>query len=135
MDTYAWIGLGLLAIGALLYRTRAVPEEELRAAAPRAAATPTRAPEPAPPSDAPWPAAGQCAQGHHPGSVTLHLREAGYRKIDAIKAVRSITGVSLKAAKDLIETPDAIVLLQVAEPIAASAERALAGAGCVTRRA
>src|SRR3972149_9558850 len=41
------------------------------------------------------------------------LRDFGQKKIEVIKAVRQISGLGLKEAKDLVETPVAIIASQV----------------------
>ena len=53
------------------------------------------------------PAAGQAAGGgdaaEEKSEVELHLASAGEKKINVIKEVRTITGLGLKEAKDLVE--------------------------------
>ena len=53
------------------------------------------------------PAAGQAAGGgdaaEEKSEFELHLASAGEKKINVIKEVRTITGLGLKEAKDLVE--------------------------------
>lgn len=134
MDVYVAMGLLFAAVAAWLYRQGAQPPSELRP--PQTATKPnaTRAPEPAAEAPATWPIAGQTAQGQAPGRHTLRLDAAGARKIDAVKAVRQVTGVGLKQAKDLIDAPDSILLLLVDAPSADRAEALFVAAGMQVTR-
>ena len=49
------------------------------------------------------PAAGGAAAAEEKTAFNLHLEAAGDKKIDVIKVVRTITGLGLKEAKDLVE--------------------------------
>ena len=49
------------------------------------------------------PAAGGAAAGEEPTEFDVVLTEAGPNKINVIKEVRTITGLGLKEAKDLVE--------------------------------
>lgn len=49
------------------------------------------------------PAAGAAAPAEEKSEFTVELTEAGANKISVIKAVREITGVGLKEAKDLVD--------------------------------
>ena len=44
-----------------------------------------------------------CRSGRSEGRVHRHAAAAGDKKINVIKAVREITGLGLKEAKDLVE--------------------------------
>ncbi|CAL9492543.1 hypothetical protein SUDANB96_03298 [Streptomyces sp. enrichment culture] len=57
------------------------------------------------------------------------LADAGDRKIQVIKAVRELTALGLKEAKDLVETAPAPALERVSKEDAAEAARALKAAG------
>src|SRR5262249_48945230 len=48
-------------------------------------------------------------------SFTVHLAASGDKKIDVIKAVREITGLGLKEAKDLVEGAPQVVKEGVAK--------------------
>jgi large subunit ribosomal protein L7/L12 len=49
------------------------------------------------------PAAGPAAPVEEKTEFTVVLAKAGEKKIDVIKAIREITGLGLKEAKDLVE--------------------------------
>ncbi len=49
------------------------------------------------------PAAGPAAAAEEKTEFNVELKEAGPNKIQVIKAVREITGLGLKEAKDLVE--------------------------------
>lgn len=57
------------------------------------------------------------------------LKDVGPKKIDVIKAIRQITNLGLKDAKDLAETPGAKVLEQVSKEAAQDAKAKLEAAG------
>lgn len=57
------------------------------------------------------------------------LKELGPKKIDVIKAVRQITSLGLKDAKDLAETKDAKILEQAGKESAQDAKSKLEAAG------
>jgi large subunit ribosomal protein L7/L12 len=57
------------------------------------------------------------------------LKDVGPKKIDVIKAVRQITSLGLKDAKDLAETAGAKVLEGVGKDAAQDAKSKLEGAG------
>lgn len=57
------------------------------------------------------------------------LKDVGPKKIDVIKAVRQITSLGLKDAKDLAETAGAKVLENVGKEAAQDAKSKLEGAG------
>jgi large subunit ribosomal protein L7/L12 len=60
---------------------------------------------------------------------TVVLAEAGANKVNAIKAVRAITGLGLKEAKDLVESAPATVKDAVSKDDAAKFKKELEDAG------
>ena len=60
---------------------------------------------------------------------TVVLAEAGANKVNAIKAVRAITGLGLKEAKDLVESAPATVKDGVSKDEAAKYKKELEEAG------
>ena len=60
---------------------------------------------------------------------TVVLKAAGEKKVEVIKAVRAITGLGLKEAKDLVEAAPKPILEKVARDVAAKAKEALEAAG------
>ena len=59
----------------------------------------------------------------------LVLKEHGAKKIDVIKAIRQVTSLGLKDAKEVSETPGAVVLEAVAKEAAEEAKKKLEEAG------
>jgi len=59
----------------------------------------------------------------------VHIADFGANKINVIKAVRELTGLGLKEAKDLVETPNAKVKEGVSKEEADKAKAALEAAG------
>ncbi|MGD8554305.1 MAG: 50S ribosomal protein L7/L12 [Anaerolineales bacterium] len=57
------------------------------------------------------------------------LKDVGPKKIDVIKAIRQITTLGLKDAKDLAETPEGKVLEQAGKEAATDAKSKLEAAG------
>ena len=57
------------------------------------------------------------------------IKEAGPKKIEVIKAIRQLTSLGLKEAKDLAETPDGKVLEGVGKEAATDAKSKLEAAG------
>jgi large subunit ribosomal protein L7/L12 len=57
----------------------------------------------APVAAAAAPAAGAAAAVEEQTEFTVVLKSAGEKKVEVIKAVRAITGLGLKEAKDLVE--------------------------------
>ncbi len=57
------------------------------------------------------------------------LKDIGPKKIDVIKAIRQITSLGMKDAKDMAETPGAKVLEQVGKESAQEAKNKLETAG------
>ena len=59
------------------------------------------------------------------------LKDAGPKKIEVIKAIRQLTSLGLKEAKELAETPDSKVLEGVSKDAAEDAKGKLEEAGAV----
>jgi large subunit ribosomal protein L7/L12 len=59
------------------------------------------------------------------------LKEIGPKKIEVIKAVRALTSLGLKEAKDLVEGAPSTVLEQTGKDAAADAKKQLEEAGAV----
>ena len=59
------------------------------------------------------------------------LKEAGAKKLDVIKAVREITGLGLKDAKDLVEGAPKVVKEAAPKEMAESIKKQLEDAGAV----
>jgi len=59
----------------------------------------------------------------------VHIADVGANKINVIKAVRELTGLGLKEAKDLVETPNAKVKEGVSKEESDKAKAALEAAG------
>jgi large subunit ribosomal protein L7/L12 len=57
------------------------------------------------------------------------LKDVGPKKIDVIKAIRQITQLGLKDAKELAETSGAKIMEQVGKDVAQDAKSKLEGAG------
>ena len=57
------------------------------------------------------------------------IKEPGPKKIEVIKAIRQLTSLGLKEAKDLAETPDGKVLEGVGKEAATDAKSKLETAG------
>lgn len=57
------------------------------------------------------------------------IKDAGPKKIEVIKAIRQLTNLGLKEAKDLAETPDGKVLEAVSKESAQDAKGKLEAAG------
>jgi large subunit ribosomal protein L7/L12 len=60
---------------------------------------------------------------------TVTLKDVGAKKIEVIKAIRQLTNLGLKEAKDLAESPNAKVLEGVGKDAAEDAKKKLAEAG------
>ena len=60
---------------------------------------------------------------------TVVIKDLGPKKIDVIKAIRQITNLGLKEAKDLAETPNAKVLEAAGKEAAMDAKGTLEAAG------
>ena len=63
----------------------------------------------APVAMAAGPAAAAAAPAEEQTEFTVILKSAGEKKVEVIKAVRAITGLGLKEAKDLVESAPATV--------------------------
>lgn len=61
------------------------------------------------------PAGGEAAAAEEKTSFTVELTDAGSQKIAVIKAVREITGLGLKDAKDLVDKAPAPIKENVAK--------------------
>jgi len=59
------------------------------------------------------------------------LKETGPKKIDVIKAIRKLTSLGLKEAKEVAETPGAKILEGVSKEAAEEAKKDLEAAGAV----
>jgi large subunit ribosomal protein L7/L12 len=59
----------------------------------------------------------------------LVLKDHGAKKIDVIKAIRQVTSLGLKDAKEVSETPGAVVLEAVSKEAAEEAKKKLEEAG------
>ncbi len=65
----------------------------------------------------------------------VKLTEVGAKKINVIKAVRAITPLGLKEAKDLVESAPVVVLEQVSKESADDAKEQLEAAGAAVELA
>lgn len=52
----------------------------------------------------PMPGAGGAAEAEEAASVSVFIKDPGAKKIEVIKAVREVTGLALKEAKDMVES-------------------------------
>tara|TARA_Y100001970_G_scaffold289963_1_gene421957 strand:+ start:922 stop:1290 length:369 start_codon:yes stop_codon:yes gene_type:complete len=75
------------------------------------------------------PAAGAAAPAEEKSEFTIFLAAAGDKKINVIKEVRSITGLGLKEAKDLVEGAPKEVKKGVSKKDAEEAKKKLETAG------
>jgi len=78
---------------------------------------------------APAPAAGAAAPAEEKSEFTIFLSASGDKKINVIKEVRSITGLGLKEAKDLVEGAPKEVKKGVPKKEAEEAKKKLEAAG------
>jgi large subunit ribosomal protein L7/L12 len=86
----------------------------------------------APMAMAAMPAGGAAGAGEAAEEQTefdVVIKDVGPKKIDVIKAIRQITSLGLKDAKDLAETADAKVLEAAAKDMAQDAKGKLEAAG------
>jgi len=81
------------------------------------------------------PAAGAAAGGGEAAAVeeqtefTVNLKSAGAQKIQVIKEVRTITGLGLKEAKDLVDGAPSTVKDKISKEEAENIKKQLEGAG------
>ena len=75
------------------------------------------------------PAAGAAAPAEEKTEFTVILKSAGEKKVEVIKAVRAITGLGLKEAKDLVEGAPQNVKEAVSKDDAAKFKKDLEAAG------
>ena len=75
------------------------------------------------------PAAGAAAPAEEKTEFTIFLAAAGDKKINVIKEVRSITGLGLKEAKDLVEGAPKEVKKGISKKEADEAKKKLEAAG------
>ena len=75
------------------------------------------------------PAAAGAAAGEEKSEFTVFLAATGDKKINVIKEVRSITGLGLKEAKDLVEAAPKEVKAGVAKKDAEEMKKKLEAAG------
>lgn len=74
-------------------------------------------------------AGGEAAAGEEKTEFTIHLAEVGDKKVNVIKAVREITGLGLKEAKDLVDGAPKDIKEDVAKDEAEEAKKKLEDAG------
>ena len=75
--------------------------------------------------------AGSAAEEEEQSEFNVVLKEIGDKKINVIKAVRSVTTLGLKEAKDLVESAPVNVKEAVGKEDAEAAKTALEEAGAV----
>ena len=75
------------------------------------------------------PAAGAAEPAEEKTEFDVVIKEPGPKKIEVIKAIRQLTSLGLKEAKDLAETPDAKVLEGTGKEAANDAKSKLEAAG------
>jgi large subunit ribosomal protein L7/L12 len=73
--------------------------------------------------------AAAAAPAEEKTEFTVTLKDVGAKKIEVIKAIRQLTTLGLKEAKDLAESPNAKVLEGVGKDAAEDAKKKLAEAG------
>ncbi len=74
-------------------------------------------------------AAGSAEPAEEKTEFDVVIKEAGPKKIEVIKAIRQLTSLGLKEAKDLAETPDGKVLEGAGKEAANDAKSKLEAAG------
>jgi large subunit ribosomal protein L7/L12 len=74
-------------------------------------------------------AGGAAAAAEEQTEFTVHLTEIGANKVSVIKAVREITGLGLKEAKDLVDGAPKPVKEGIAKADAEAAKKKLEDAG------
>lgn len=76
------------------------------------------------------PAAGGAAEAaEEKTEFNIHMTKAGDNKINVIKAIRTITGLGLKEAKDLVEAAPTVVKEGVNKQLAQEIKKQLEEAG------
>ncbi|HSX60328.1 MAG TPA: 50S ribosomal protein L7/L12 [Tahibacter sp.] len=75
------------------------------------------------------PAAAAAAPVEEKTEFTVVLKAAGEKKVEVIKAVRAITGLGLKEAKDLVESAPSTVKDAVSKDDSAKFKKELEAAG------
>jgi large subunit ribosomal protein L7/L12 len=83
----------------------------------------------APMAMAAGPAAAAAAPVEEKTEFTVVLKSAGEKKVEVIKAVRAITGLGLKEAKDLVESAPATVKEAASKDDSAKFKKELEAAG------
>src|SRR5689334_14472472 len=83
----------------------------------------------APVAMAAGPAAAAAPAAEAQTEFTVVLKSAGEKKVEVIKAVRAITGLGLKEAKDLVESAPATVKEAVSKDDSAKFKKELEAAG------
>jgi large subunit ribosomal protein L7/L12 len=83
----------------------------------------------APVAMAAMPAAGAAEPAEDKTEFDVILKDVGPKKIDVIKAIRQITQLGLKDAKELAETSGAKIMEQVGKDVAQDAKSKLEAAG------
>ena len=75
------------------------------------------------------PAAASAEPAEEKTEFNVVIKDPGPKKIEVIKAIRQMSSLGLKEAKELAETPDATVLEGVGKDAANDAKTKLEGAG------
>lgn len=75
------------------------------------------------------PAGGDEAKAEEQSEFTVEVIDAGAKKIEVVKAIRALTQVSLKEAKDLADSVPSIVKQDVSKADAEAAKKVLEEAG------
>ncbi|MBK5107514.1 MAG: 50S ribosomal protein L7/L12 [Anaerolineales bacterium] len=81
------------------------------------------------------PAAGAGEPAEEKTEFDVVIKDAGPKKIEVIKAIRQMTSLGLKEAKELAETPDAKVLEAAGKDAANDAKSKLEAAGATVELA
>ncbi len=84
---------------------------------------------------APGAAGGAAEAAEEKSEYDVIIKDVGPKKIDVIKAIRQLTQLGLKDAKDLAETADAKVLEEVGKESAQDAKSKLEAAGATVELA
>ncbi|MBI2451060.1 MAG: 50S ribosomal protein L7/L12 [Parcubacteria group bacterium] len=75
--------------------------------------------------------AGEAAKAEEKSTFDLELKNAGEAKIQVIKAVREISGLGLKEAKDLVDAAPKVVKTGMSKDEAEEAKKKLEEAGAM----